>query len=144
MRNKFVHLHVHTEYSLVDGLLRIDDYVDALMEGGMPAAAVTELYNVFSMVKFYRKCLSRGIKPIIGAEINLADENGDDKDHRLVLLCQDKGGFKKPGGINHQKFHAWSGSRRPRYPSGLVRESCRRVNSAIRRKERRNRPIHHE
>ena len=92
--NKFVHLHVHTEYSLVDGLLRIDDYVDALAKEGMQAAAVTDLYNMFSMVKFYRKCLGRGIKPVIGAEINLADEDEEDKDHRLVLLCQDKAGFK--------------------------------------------------
>ena len=92
--NKFVHLHVHTEYSLVDGLLRVGDYVDALVDKGMWSAAVTELYNVFSMVKFYRKCLVRGVKPIIGAEINLADNNGDDKGHRLVLLCQNNDGFR--------------------------------------------------
>ena len=92
--NKFVHLHVHTEYSLVDGLLRVGDYVDAVLDKGMWSAAVTELYNVFSMVKFYRKCLDRGVKPIIGAEINLMDENGDDKDHRLVLLCQNNDGFR--------------------------------------------------
>ena len=92
--DKFVHLHVHTEYSLVDGLLRVDDYVDALVEQGMGSAAVTELYNVFSMVKFYRKCLERGVKPIIGAEINLADENGDDQGHKLVLLCRNNDGFK--------------------------------------------------
>ena len=89
----FVHLHVHTEYSLVDGLLRVDDYVDALVDKGMRSAAVTELNNAFSMVKFYRKCLERGVKPIIGAEINLADENGDDKEHKLVLLCQNRDGF---------------------------------------------------
>ena len=60
---KFVHLHVHTEYSLVDGLLRVDEYVEALVDKGMRCAAVTELHNVFSMVKFYRKCLERGINP---------------------------------------------------------------------------------
>ncbi len=92
--SKFVHLHVHTEYSLVDGLLRVGDYVSALVEKGMTSAAVTELHNVFSMVKFYRKCLDMGVKPIIGAEINLADEQGDDKDHRLVLLCRNNDGFR--------------------------------------------------
>ncbi len=91
--NSFVHLHVHTEHSLVDGLLRVDDYVEALAAGGMWSGAVTELYNVFSMVKFYRKCLARGIKPVIGAEINLTDDNGADQDQRLVLLCQDHKGF---------------------------------------------------
>ena len=69
--NNFVHLHVHTEYSLVDGLLRVGDYVDALVEKGMGSAAVTELYNVFSMVKFYRKCLERGVKPIILSLIHI-------------------------------------------------------------------------
>ena len=92
--NKFVHLHVHTEYSLVDGLLRVGDYVGALVDKGMASAAVTELHNVFSMVKFYRKCLDLGVKPIIGTEINLADKHGDDKHHRLVLLCQNNNGFR--------------------------------------------------
>ena len=53
---------------------------------GLPASAVTELCNVFSMVKFYQECLRQGIKPIIGAEISLADDNGDnDKDNRLCF-----------------------------------------------------------
>ena len=90
----FVHLHVHTEYSLVDGALRVGDYVDTLVEQGMSCGAVTELNNVFSMIKFYRRCLAHGVKPIIGAEINLADETGADKDQRLVLLCQNNDGFR--------------------------------------------------
>ena len=91
--DRFVHLHVHTEYSLSDGLLRVDDYVNALVEQGAVAAAVTDLYNVFAMVKFYRRCLERGVKPIIGAELNLADEKDEPCDHRLALLCQDWRGF---------------------------------------------------
>ena len=75
VENSFVHLHVHSEYSLVDGILRVDDYVDTLAGKGMWSGAITELNNVFSMVKFYRRCLERGVKPVIGAEINLADEN---------------------------------------------------------------------
>ena len=94
VQDNFVHLHVHTEYSLVDGLLRVDDYVDSLVEKGMWAGAVTELYNVFSMVKFYRKCLDRGVKPIVGAEISLADETDADTDQRLVLLCRNNDGFR--------------------------------------------------
>lgn len=94
VQDSFVHLHVHTEYSLVDGLLRVDDYVDSLVDKGMWSGAVTELYNVFSMVKFYRKCLERGVKPIIGAEISLADETDADTDQRLVLLCRNNDGFR--------------------------------------------------
>ena len=90
----FVHLHVHTEYSLVDGLLRVDNYADTLVERGMASGAVTELYNVFSMVKFYRHCLQRGVKPIIGAELNLADASGADSNQRLVLLCRNHNGFR--------------------------------------------------
>lgn len=92
--SQFVHLQVHTEYSLVDGLLRVDDYVDALVEQGMVAAAVTDLYNVFAIVKFYQRCLQRGIKPVIGAEIDLADEPDSPHNHRLTLLCQNREGFR--------------------------------------------------
>jgi len=90
--NHFVHLHVHTEYSLLDGLLRINDYVNALVDMGMPASAITEMGNVFSMVKFYRRCFEYGVKPVIGTEVNLLDED-DNKSTRLVLLCQDNSGF---------------------------------------------------
>ncbi len=132
---KFVHLHVHTEYSLVDGLLRVDEYVDALAQKGMGCAAVTELHNVFSMVKFYRKCLERGIKPVIGAEINLADENGGDQDHRLVLLCQNNGGFKNLTELVTRSFtHGQAGGtpviRRDwlaRHAAGLIALSCART-----------------
>ena len=92
--NNFVHLHVHTEYSLVDGLLRVDDYVDSLVEKGMWSGAVTELYNVFSMVKFYRKCVERGIKPVIGAELCLENESEAGRNQRLVLLCRNNDGFR--------------------------------------------------
>ena len=92
--NNFVHLHVHTEYSLVDGLLRVDDYVDSLVGKGMWCGAVTELYNVFSMVKFYRKCIERGIKPVIGAELCLEDEADAGRNQKLVLLCRNTDGFR--------------------------------------------------
>ena len=59
MTTQFAHLRVHTEYSLVEGLLRVDEYVENLAQLGMQAAAVTELHNMFSMVKFYRACRRR-------------------------------------------------------------------------------------
>ena len=109
----FVHLHVHTEYSLVDGLLRVDDYVNALVQHGMWSGAVTELYNVFSMVKFYRKCMDCGVKPVIGAEINLADEHGADQDQRLLLLCQDRTGFNNLSQLITLSFTEGQQSRAP-------------------------------
>lgn len=119
----FVHLHVHTEYSLADGLLRIDDYADALAAAGMPAAAVTELYNTFSMVKFYRKCLERGIKPVIGAEINLADAAGANQEHRLVLLCLDQGGYRN---LTKLISHSYTREKRRTGPPLVLRDFLER------------------
>jgi DNA polymerase-3 subunit alpha len=65
----FVHLRLHTEYSLVDGVGRGDDLVDACAKAGMPACAVTDQSNLFAMVKFYRAALAAGIKPIIGVDL---------------------------------------------------------------------------
>ena len=94
MKAQFAHLRVHTEYSLVDGLLRVDEYVENLARLGMQAAAVTELHNMFSMVKFYRACLRHGVKPVIGAELSLRGGDDGGKSSRLVLLCQDQVGFR--------------------------------------------------
>ncbi len=65
----FVHLRLHTEYSLVDGLVRIKPLANAVAEKGMPAVAVTDQSNLFAMVKFYRAAMAQGIKPIIGVDI---------------------------------------------------------------------------
>ncbi|MGH8469101.1 MAG: DNA polymerase III subunit alpha [Gammaproteobacteria bacterium] len=87
----FVHLHLHSEYSIVDGLIRINDLVDRVAALGMPAIAVTDQSALFSMVKFYRAAQARGIKPIIGADLWLAGEGA--KRTRIVALCQDAAGY---------------------------------------------------
>ena len=66
MSSSFVHLHLHTEYSLVDGLTRIKPLGRAVAEAGMPAVALTDQSNLFAMVKFYRAAMAMGVKPIIG------------------------------------------------------------------------------
>jgi len=89
----FVHLNIHSEYSLVDGLLRVKALVDAAVENNMPAIALTEQSNLFSVVKFYRAAQESGIKPIIGTEIRLL-KDADSKDcSRLILLCQNIDGY---------------------------------------------------
>nr|VFK58765.1 MAG: DNA polymerase III, alpha subunit [Candidatus Kentron sp. TUN] len=90
----FVHLHLHTEYSLVDGIIRIPSLVSHIHDAGMPAVAVTDWSNLFSVVKFYRAAIAAGIKPIIGADVQVCD--GEDKCHisRLVLLCQSTQGYR--------------------------------------------------
>ncbi len=93
--NGFVHLRVHTEYSLVDSLLRVDELVDAVAARRMPACAITDQGNVSALVKFYKPALSRGVKPIVGADVWVADSLEDKEPARLTLLCQNQAGFKR-------------------------------------------------
>ena len=89
----FVHLHLHTEYSLVDGLIRIDRLAAKAAELNMPAIAVTEQGNTFSAIKFYRAMLRVGIKPVIGAELSVLGE-AEAETSTLVLLCQHIEGYR--------------------------------------------------
>lgn len=89
----FVHLHLHTEYSLVDGLLKVNALSNKVAELGMPAIAVTEQGNTFSAIKFYRAMQQQGVKPIIGAEIKLVNSDVDETSN-IVLLCQHIEGFQ--------------------------------------------------
>ncbi len=89
----FVHLRLHSEYSITDGIVRIPEAVDAARQDGMPALALTDLGNVFGLVKFYQAAYSNGIKPIIGCDVHIT--NATDRDHpfRLLLLCQSDAGY---------------------------------------------------
>ena len=91
----FVHLRVHTEYSLVDSVVRVDPLVDTLDKLGMPACAITDQGNVSALVKFYRAAFDRGIKPLIGADVWVAESADDREPTRLTLLCQNRLGFKR-------------------------------------------------
>ncbi len=93
MSASFVHCHLHTEYSLVDGIVRIKPLVSAAKAAGMKAVAITDHCNLFGMVKFYKAALAAGIKPIIGAELLIASPNPKVAPSRLVLLCQNKIGY---------------------------------------------------
>ncbi|MFQ5660621.1 MAG: DNA polymerase III subunit alpha [Gammaproteobacteria bacterium] len=94
MQDSFVHLHLHTEYSIVDGLIRLEPLVEAVAEAGMPAIAVTEQYNLFSLVKIYRLAQHYGIKPIIGVEISVIDDASGNNTGNLLLLCQERRGYR--------------------------------------------------
>ncbi len=94
MRPGFVHLHLHTEYSLVDGVVRIKPLVKAVASAGMPAVAVTDQSNMFAMVKFYRAAMAAGVKPIVGVDLWLRNPEQNAKPWRLVLLCKNLKGYK--------------------------------------------------
>jgi DNA polymerase III subunit alpha len=91
---EFVHLRVHTEHSLVDGVVRVPALMAAVAAAGMPAVALTDQGNLFAMVKFYREALARGLKPIIGVDLLLREAGEKTEPSRLTLLAKDATGFR--------------------------------------------------
>src|SRR5690349_6462287 len=89
----FVHLRTHTEYSVVDGTLRIDDAVAAAAGDGQPALAITDLGNLFGAIKFYGAARRAGVKPILGVDAWLDADAGEKAPSRLLLLAQDRRGY---------------------------------------------------
>ena len=97
----FTHLHLHTEYSLLDGTCRIGQLVDAAKELNMDSLAITDHGNMFGAVEFYKAAKENGIKPIIGCEVYVAPRSRLDKVHgidnerfHLVLLCKNNTGYE--------------------------------------------------
>ena len=105
MKDSFVHLHVHSEYSLEDGLIRIGALADKVFEGKMPAIALTEQGNLFSALKFYRAAQKSGVKPIIGVEIRIIDHENYKESSKLVLLCQNYNGYQNLNCLITQSYH---------------------------------------
>jgi len=98
---KFTHLHVHTHYSLLDGLPKIDQLLDYVKELGMDSVAITDHGVLYGAIEFYKKAKEKGIKPIIGCEVYMAYErleqkrpNIDDKRYHLILLAKNEVGYK--------------------------------------------------
>ena len=98
---KFTHLHVHSHYSLLDGLPKIDELLDYCQKLDMDSVALTDHGVLYGAVEFYKKAKERGIKPIIGAEMYMAFEkmtqerpNIDDKRYHLILLAKNEKGYK--------------------------------------------------
>ena len=98
----FVHLHTHTEYSLLDGSNKIREYVSRVKELGMNAAAITDHGVMYGVIDFYKECLAQEIKPVIGCEVYVAPgsrfdketSHGDDRYHHLILLAENNTGYQ--------------------------------------------------
>src|SRR5258706_10253176 len=90
---RFVHLRMHSEYSVTDGIVRIDDAVAQAKADAMPALALTDASNVFGMVKFYVAARAAGVKPIVGVDCWIQNEADRDKPFRALLLCSSRAGF---------------------------------------------------
>ena len=101
--SNFVHLHLHSQYSLLDGAIKLDELVSRAKEFKMPAIAVTDHGNMFGAIEFYRKAMSAGIKPIVGCEVYVAPgsrftkgnaRGSSEASYHLVLLCMNHTGYK--------------------------------------------------
>ena len=97
----FTHLHVHTEYSLLDGSNKIKEYVKRLKELGMDSGAITDHGVMFGVIDFYKEAKAQGIKPILGCEVYVAPNSrfdkevtgGEDRYYHLVLLAENNQGY---------------------------------------------------
>ena len=90
---RFVHLRLHSEFSITDGVVRIDDAVAAAAKDEMGALALTDLSNLFGLVRFYTAARSGGVKPIAGADVWISNPLEPDQPHRLLLLVQNHSGY---------------------------------------------------
>ena len=97
----FAHLHVHTEFSLLDGACRITELIKRLKELGQTSVAITDHGVMYGCVDFYRACVKEGIRPVIGCEVYVAPRTRFDKVHELdsearhlILLCKNEEGYR--------------------------------------------------
>lgn len=105
MSKQFVHLGVHTEYSLVDSVVRVPELMKAVAKEGMPAVALTDAANVFALVKFYRAAQAAGIKPIIGVDVRLgADSTEEETGAEVTLLARNWQGYLNLSALITQSY----------------------------------------
>ena len=89
----FVHLRLHSEYSISDGMVRVEEAVAAAKRDAMPALALTDLNNFFGLIKFYKKARGAGLKPVVGCDVFISNDADRERPYRLLLLCQSVEGY---------------------------------------------------
>ena len=118
----FVHLRLHTEYSLIDGLLRIRPTLDRVAELDMPAVAITDHHNFFGLVKAYKAAESLGVKLIVGADLHVLDPHDEDRHHELCLLAQNEAGYRNLMLLLSRSYQQGQYLGRPRVGRAWIRE----------------------
>ena len=89
----FVHLRLHSEYSISDGMVRVEEAVATAQSDEMPALALTDLDNFFGLIKFYKAARGAGIKPIAGCDVFITNDADRERPYRMLLLCQSAAGY---------------------------------------------------
>ena len=92
---RYVHLRLHSEYSVTDGIVRVGDAIKKAAADGMPALALTDLANLFGLVKFYTGCRGKGVKPIAGADAWIHNPEAPENPYRLLLLVRNRAGYRQ-------------------------------------------------
>ncbi len=113
LSSAFVHLRLHTEYSIVDSVVRIDDLVQQVAAAGMPAVAITDHVNLFGLIKFYSAAMSAGVKPLCGCDVLVENDDNPQRPFPLVLLVRNKTGYRNLTELISRAYTEKS-------PSGLV------------------------
>ena len=93
IKTAFLHLDVHTEYSLGDSIVRVKELVETAKSMSMPAVAMTDLSNLYGGIKFIRACIDHGVKPLLGVDVEVIENNGMPQG-RLILLCRNNAGYQ--------------------------------------------------
>ena len=119
MTVRFAHLHLHSEYSLVDSTIRIKALVDACVREGIPAVALTDETNMFALVKFYKACSAAGIKPIGGCDLWLSMPD-DPRPSRVTLLCQNRDGYLNLSRLVSRVWREGQGNGKPMADAGWL------------------------
>ena len=107
--HKFVHLNCHSEYSIIDGILRLKSFLTKIAKFGMHSVALTDQSNLFGMMKFYKTAISMKIKPIIGCDVWLTDNEHNEQ--RLTLLCQNNIGLKNLMQLISKSYNNWQNNK---------------------------------
>lgn len=94
MHKNFVHLNVHSEYSLIDSTVRCRELAKHCQQYGMPAVAVTDVVNTYAAIKHYKACINSGLKPIIGSHVWVCEDSNYQQAHQLILLSMNNTGFQ--------------------------------------------------
>jgi len=127
MLSNYIHLHLHSEYSISDSIVRINSLIEKAYEYDMPSVAVTDKNNMFAMVKFYKKAIDNGIKPILGVDLNIESLHSP-KSFSAVVLCKNLSGYKNLSRIitnsysrlNQSKSFSVSLNDLQKYKDGLI------------------------
>src|SRR5260221_2441108 len=113
---RFVHLRLHSEFSIVDGMARVDDAVAAAAADGMPALAITDASNLFGAIKFFEAARAAGVQPVIGCDVWITNERNRDSAYPVTLTCRNQPGYlalceilSREHADNHWRVHAEGG-----------------------------------